>query len=487
MKVLIFIVAYNAEDHLESVFARIPWDRLQVDGEVLVIEDASSDKTAEVMRKLKAKTFPWKITFLSNPVNLGYGGNQKIGYLHAIRNGFDAVVLLHGDGQYAPEKLPEMIAPLLGEQGADAVFGSRMMVKKDALKGGMPLYKWIGNQVLTGLENTLAGTSLSEFHTGYRAYSTKGLAKVPFDLCTSDFHFDTEIILQLRKAGAKIVEIAIPTHYGEEVCHVNGFRYAWGCLVSCVQSKLTQWGIFYSRKFDIRSEKTRYESKLDQPSSSQSQACSLVPGGSSILDVGGGNGWTAEKLSKEKGCTVCVLDNCFTFEGIPGVIQVHHDLNNPLPELPDASCIMALDILEHLPRPMQRDVLGRLRRRYCQPAAKFIVTVPNTAFLPLRIVFFLFGRLNYGIRGILDETHCFLFTESSLRELFSDAMYEIELLKGIPAPYLLLPIPRGLAILLDTIHSFLVKILPRVFAYQFLVVARPLPTLETLLGNSVEI
>ena len=121
-----------------------------------------------------------------------------------------------------------MIAPLLGEQGADAVFGSRMMVKKDALKGGMPLYKWIGNQVLTGLENTLAGTSLSEFHTGYRAYSTKGLAKVPFDLCTSDFHFDTEIILQLRKAGAKIVEIAIPTHYGEEVCHVNGFRYAWG-------------------------------------------------------------------------------------------------------------------------------------------------------------------------------------------------------------------------------------------------------------------
>jgi hypothetical protein len=146
-----------------------------------------------------------------------------------------------------------------------------------------------------------------------------------------------------------------------------------------------------------------------------------------------------------------------------------------------------LDILEHLPRPMQRDVLGRLRQRYCQPAAKFIVTVPNTAFLPLRIVFLLFGRLNYGIRGILDETHCFLFTESSLRELFADAMYEIEMLKGIPAPYFLLPIPRGLAVILDAIHSFLVKLLPRVFAYQFLVVARPLPTLETLLGNSVEV
>jgi hypothetical protein len=460
---------------------------LQVDGEVLVIEDASSDKTAEVMRRLKEKTFPWKITFLSNPVNLGYGGNQKIGYLHAIQKGFDAVVLLHGDGQYAPEKLPDMIRPLLGEEGADAVFGSRMMVKQDALKGGMPLYKWVGNQILTGLENTLAGTSLSEFHTGYRAYSTKALTRVPFDLCTSDFHFDTEIILQLRKAGARIVEIAIPTHYGEEVCHVNGFRYAWGCLVSCMHSKLTDLGIFYSRKFDVRLEKTRYKSKLSQASSSQSQACSLVPKEAAVLDIGGGNGWTAEKLAREKGCTVTVVDNCFTFDALPGITQIPHDLNNPLPQLPEASCIMALDILEHLPRPMQREVLGRLRERYCQPAAKFIVTVPNTGFLPLRVVFLLFGRLNYGIRGILDETHYFLFTESSLRELFSDAMYETDIVKGIPAPYFLLPIPHKMASFLDRIHTILARNMPRLFAYQFLIVAKPLPTLEKLLNNSLEI
>jgi len=487
VKVLIFIVAYNAEDHLESVFDRIPWGKLQVDGEVLVIEDASSDKTAEVMRKLKAKTFPWKITFLSNPVNLGYGGNQKIGYHYAIRNGFDAVVLLHGDGQYAPEKLPEMIVPLLGEGGADAVFGSRMMIKQDALKGGMPMYKWVGNQILTGLENTLAGTSLSEFHTGYRAYATKALTRIPFDLCTSDFHFDTEIILQLRKAGARIVEIAIPTHYGEEVCHVNGMKYAWGCLVSCIHSKFTDLGIFYSRKFDIRVDKSRYKSKLEQAASSQSQACSLVPPGAAILDIGGGNGWTAEKLAREKGCTVTVVDNCFTFDELPGVTKVTHDLNAPLDILPDASCIMALDVLEHIPRVVQRELLTQLRARYCQPAATFIVTVPNTAFLPLRVVFFLFGRLNYGVRGILDETHYFLFTESSLKELFTDAMYEVDFIKGIPAPYFLLPVPRSLAALMDKIHIFLARLLPRIFSYQFLIVAKPRPTLEKLLNNSVTI
>ena len=487
MKVLIFIVAYNAEDHLETVFDRIPWNQLQMDGEVLVIEDASSDKTAEVMKKLKKRSFPWKITYLSNPVNLGYGGNQKIGYLHAIRNGFDAVVLLHGDGQYAPEKLPDMIRPLLEKGDADAVFGSRMIVKRDALRGGMPLYKWVGNQVLTRLENFLAGTALSEFHTGYRAYATKALARIPFDFCTSDFHFDTEIILQLRKAGARIVEIAIPTHYGDEVCHVNGMKYAWGCLVSCINSKFTDLGIFYSRKFDIRLDKCRYKCKLGQASSSQSQACSLVPPGTAILDIGGGNGWTAEKLVKEKGCTVNVVDKCFTFDESPGVTKVPHDLNAPLAMLPDASCIMALDVLEHIPREAQRELLAQLRDRYCQPASTFIVTVPNTAFLPLRVVFFLFGRLNYGVKGILDETHYFLFTESSLKELFKDAMYEVEYFKGIPAPYFLLPIPRFLAAGMDKIHIFLANILPRIFAYQFLIVAKPLPTLEKLLNQSVKI
>ena len=113
---------------------------------------------------------PFKITVLYNPVNQGYGGNQKIGYHYAIERGFDFVALLHGDGQYAPEFLPALIEPLLKGE-ADAVFGSRMMNKRDALKGGMPLYKFVGNRILTSIQNRVLGANLTEFHSGYRVYS----------------------------------------------------------------------------------------------------------------------------------------------------------------------------------------------------------------------------------------------------------------------------------------------------------------------------
>jgi glycosyltransferase involved in cell wall biosynthesis len=116
------------------------------------------------------------VNVLRNPENQGYGGNQKLGYRWAIDRGFDVVALVHGDGQYAPEKLPMLIDPLIKGE-ADAVFGSRMIKKKDALDGGMPMYKWVGNQVLTSFQNTMLSTNLSEFHSGYRLYSTKALAR----------------------------------------------------------------------------------------------------------------------------------------------------------------------------------------------------------------------------------------------------------------------------------------------------------------------
>jgi glycosyltransferase involved in cell wall biosynthesis len=117
---------------------------------------------------------------LYNPVNQGYGGNQKIGYHYAIENGFDFVALLHGDGQYAPEMLGALTEPL--RQGeADAVFGSRMLVRGDALKGGMPLYKFLGNRILTSVQNRLLGTKLSEFHSGYRVYRVSAIKALPFD------------------------------------------------------------------------------------------------------------------------------------------------------------------------------------------------------------------------------------------------------------------------------------------------------------------
>ncbi len=168
-RLLVFIVAYHAESTIDSVLARIPNELTHdFDVEVLIIDDGSRDATfsrADENRQYSGRTFP--IHLLYNPINLGYGGNQKVGYHYAIANGFDIVALVHGDGQYAPECLPNLVQPIARGE-AEAVFGSRMMEPRAALKGGMPLYKYVGNKILTFSQNTLLGTSLSEFHSGYR-------------------------------------------------------------------------------------------------------------------------------------------------------------------------------------------------------------------------------------------------------------------------------------------------------------------------------
>ena len=172
----VLVVAYNAEGTLRSVLHRIPEPIVQKIDEIFIFDDASSDKTADVGQACRDELPHAKISVFKNPVNLMYGGNQARGYMYAMERGLDIVVLLHGDGQYAPEVMQDLLTPL--EKGeADCVMGSRMMIKGAALKGNMPLYKYVGNKVLTWLENTLIGTKLTEFHSGYRAYSVQGAQK----------------------------------------------------------------------------------------------------------------------------------------------------------------------------------------------------------------------------------------------------------------------------------------------------------------------
>ena len=193
-------------------------------------------------------------------------GNQKLGCRYAIDNGFDIVALVHGDGQYAPEELPRLLGPLARDE-ADAVFGSRMIDKRAARQGGMPVYKWIGNQVLTAFQNRVLGTKLSEFHTGYRLYSTAALRQIPFERNTNAFHFDTEIIVQFVLRKLRIAELPIPTFYGDEVCHVNGMKYALDVFKSTVKARLCGIHLFYDRKFDVTPEIGSHSDKLAFPSS----------------------------------------------------------------------------------------------------------------------------------------------------------------------------------------------------------------------------
>ena len=224
IKIGILVVAYNAESTIESTLSRIPEAFVSEIHSILISDDKSKDLTsARATNFADRSRLP--IQVVSQPINLGYGGNQKFGYSWAIQNHWDVVVLLHADGQYAPEFIPQIVKPLL-ENKADAVFGSRMLNKRDALKGGMPKYKWVGNQILTFLQNKLTNQNFSEWHSGYRAYTVEALLKLNLGKLSNGFRFDTQIILELLAAKQRITEIPIPTYYGDEISHVNGLEYA---------------------------------------------------------------------------------------------------------------------------------------------------------------------------------------------------------------------------------------------------------------------
>jgi glycosyltransferase involved in cell wall biosynthesis len=228
-KMAIFIPAYNAAATLPRVIERIPSNIKNVVEEILVIDNHSPDNTYLVAVGCKYEQNVFNLRVIRNPQNMGYGGSQKIAYQHAIDKGYKGVAMLHGDAQYAPELLGDLLAPIL-EGKADMVFGSRM--RGDPRGGGMPLHRYLGNRFLTWIQNRFLGTRLSEFHSGYRVYSTEALRQVPFGRLSSDYHFDTEIIILLKEYGLKIREVPIPTHYGDEKNYVNVWKYGIDVLVT---------------------------------------------------------------------------------------------------------------------------------------------------------------------------------------------------------------------------------------------------------------
>jgi len=249
MKIAIFVPTYNAAKTLPLVLDRIPKKIKQNVVEIFVSDDESQDNTYMVGLWYKQSQGLNNLSIFHHDKNKGYGGNQKWAYQYCINKGYDVVVMLHGDAQYAPEKIPDLIKPFYSSnQNIGMVFGSRMA--DDPLGGGMPLYKYIGNKFLTFIENKVLNLNLSEYHSGYRAYNLNNLKKIPFALCSNDFHFDTEIIVQLKLAGLDILETPIPTYYGDEKCHVNVISYGMNVLKAM--------GLYLLHKYKIRSVK-RYE------------------------------------------------------------------------------------------------------------------------------------------------------------------------------------------------------------------------------------
>jgi len=221
-KIIVVLPAYNAEHTLEKTFSEIPFDIVD---DVVLVDDASCDRTIETAKKLKINHI------LEHKTNIGYGGNQKTCYNKALSLGADIIIMLHPDYQYTP-KLITAMASLISNGLYHIVFGSRIL-GKSAVKNGMPIYKYIANKLLTFTQNILLGQKLSEYHTGYRAYSREVLEKIDYNRNSDGFVFDNEIIAQIFKKGYEIAEITCPAKYFKDassINFVNSIKYGLGVL-----------------------------------------------------------------------------------------------------------------------------------------------------------------------------------------------------------------------------------------------------------------
>jgi glycosyltransferase involved in cell wall biosynthesis len=242
-RVAIVLPAYNAAKTLQSTYSEIPQDIVD---EIILVDDASTDTTAAIARSLKIKT-------IVHSRNKGYGGNQKTCYYAALDTKADIVIMLHPDYQYTP-KLITAMAFLLESLEFDVVLGSRILGGK-AIQGGMPIYKYISNRILTLLQNLIIGAKLSEYHTGYRAYTRNVLESLPWADNSDDFLFDNQLLCQTIFAGYRIGEVTCPARYFREASSINfvrSLKYGLGCLLTAIQFRLAKWNLTSPKIFSFK-------------------------------------------------------------------------------------------------------------------------------------------------------------------------------------------------------------------------------------------
>jgi glycosyltransferase involved in cell wall biosynthesis len=226
VKVFVLMPAYNAGRTVEKVFERIPAQVRERIDRYVVVNDGSTDDTDSALERLRTR-LP-NLVPLKHPKNRGYGGAQKTLLSYAVEHGADVGLGLHSDGQYSPESIPELLAPFERDT-ADMVQGSRML-GGGALRGNMPLYKFVANKSLTAIENWAFGLKLAEYHSGYMLYARRAMVGIPFQKLSDSFDFDLEMIVMAKVKGLRIAEVAIPTIYADEVSHLKPVQYGMRVL-----------------------------------------------------------------------------------------------------------------------------------------------------------------------------------------------------------------------------------------------------------------
>jgi glycosyltransferase involved in cell wall biosynthesis len=474
-RIAVVVTAYNVAATLIPTLDRIPQSFRERVAAVVVCDDASSDRTFELATEY-GETGDLPITIIRNAKNRGYGGNQKAGYRWAIDHDIDIVVMLHGDGQYAPEIIEDIVAPLEAGQ-CDAVFGSRMMVPGAARMGGMPLYKYVGNRILTEYENAVVGLDLTEWHSGYRAYRVSALEEIPFESNSEGFDFDTEIIVQLHEAGKTITEIPIPTYYGDEICYVNGMKYAKDVVLYSTRYRAHKMGFGsgelafadqgYNRKLLSVSSHLKILDVIGERKAGEKPK--------KILDLGCSQGRFGEML-RLQGHTVIGVDA----EKVDGVAErldrfVEADLNEGLPAEVgrDFDVVVAADVFGHLAKPEQllSELVGVLA-----PRGVIIATVPNIAHWYPRFRMAT-GTFDYDVRGVFDAGHMRFFTDKSFARMAQRAGTRVRRVSNSGLPLEVAkrggPVPSKVLRTVGALDRLGLAVLPKLFSYQYVFELEP--------------
>lgn len=247
-KIVVVLPAYNAAKTLQKTYAEIPFEIVD---DVVLVDDRSKDETVQLAKQIGIKHV------ILHEKNLGYGGNQKSCYNKALELGADIIIMLHPDYQYTPMLIPSM-AHLIANNLYHVVLGSRIL-GNGALRGGMPIYKYIANRILTFTQNILVGQKLSEYHTGYRAFSREVLEKVNYEIDSNDFVFDNEMLSQIIYFDYEVAEVTCPTKYFEEASSINFKRsavYGLGVLRVSLVHRLCKWGLLKKKMYQAKNPQT---------------------------------------------------------------------------------------------------------------------------------------------------------------------------------------------------------------------------------------